>query len=94
MSVGTVAMSDPLLNFFKVVEAARQRNVTAFSRIQPAAKLEEPKNVNVKKSASTTPLNRQFQNKIMGVNRAPVIPATNGNHLRTKMVGNFFDAYA
>jgi hypothetical protein len=94
MTIGRVAFNDPVANFFKAVETARQRNLSAFDQIQPAAKFETSPNAAVQKPASAVSLKRPFENKITGVNTAPAASAQSQRQVRTRILGNFFDAYA
>ena len=94
MTIGSVAFNDPVANFFKAVETARQRNLTAFEQIQPAEKFETSPNAAVKKSVSAESLARPFENKITAAHTASPTPAQTQRQARTKILGNFFDAYA
>jgi hypothetical protein len=94
MSINSVAFNDPVLNFFKAVETARQRNIAAFNQLQPAAKFEMPAPPHVQKSASAVPLNGQSKHVVTGVNTAPAASAQGSQTARMKILGNYFDAYA
>jgi hypothetical protein len=94
MSIGSVALNDPMINFFKAVETARLRNVSAFDNVKPAAKFEIPAQAKIQKTASRFSVNQQSKNEMTIANTAPTGALQSPKKLQTKMLGNFFDAYA
>jgi hypothetical protein len=94
MSIGSVAFNDPVSNFFKAVETARQRNLTAFEHIKPMTKFDAPGQVHAQKTNELSLSNRPYANKTIGVNTAPAGSAQSSQQVRTRILGNFFDAYA
>jgi hypothetical protein len=94
MSIGSVALNDPMVNFFKAVETARQRNVAAFDHVKPAARFQAPAQARIQKTASRTGLNEQYKNQMTIANTAPTAATQSPKKMQTKTLGNFFDAYA
>jgi len=94
MSIGSVALNDPMVNFFKAVETARQRNVAAFNHVKPAAKFQAPAQASIQKTASRTAMNEQYKNEMTIANTAPTVATRRPQKIQTKTLGNFFDAYA
>ena len=89
MSIGTITTNDSLANFFKAVQTARQRNEAAFEPVRPSAASEAPMRAKTVKTAPTGPQHRFYRPVAVGVNTAPV-----SGQQRTRILGNFFDAYA
>jgi hypothetical protein len=94
MSIGGVAFNDPVANFFKAVETARQRNNTGFEKIQPMAQSGSAERAQAQKAAAPLSMSKQYEPKPMGVNTAPAVPFQGSRQVRTKILGNYFDAYA
>jgi hypothetical protein len=94
MNVGTVTMNDSLTNFFKAVETARRRNVSAFEQARPAAASEAPVKAAPRKTAPVAPQHRFYRPETTGVNTAPGAPPPGSGLQKTRILGNFFDAYA
>jgi|WetSurMetagenome_2_1015567.scaffolds.fasta_scaffold233123_1 hypothetical protein len=91
MNIGSVAFNDPVANFFKAVETARQRNTSAFKTIKPMASFE--KTAGVHAQIMTAAPSKHAQQPI-GVNSAPPVAVQGQQQVRTRILGNFFDAYA
>jgi hypothetical protein len=92
MSISNVAFNDPVANFFKAVETARQRNTTAFEKIQPMAEFKATQRTQPQKTITPMSVPKQYERKAMGVNTA--VPAQNPQSVKTRILGNYFDAYA
>jgi hypothetical protein len=94
MNVGSLTMNDSTANFFKAVETARQRNVSAFESTRPAAASGAPVRSAPRSAAPATSQHRFYRTEMTGVNTAPgASPQTSGLQ-KTRILGNFFDAYA
>jgi hypothetical protein len=94
MGVGSVTFNDPVANFFKAVESARQRNAVSIENIRPMTGAEAPQRAKEQKPVSSDPPVKQHAPQILGVNTAAVSEALAQRQARTKILGNFFDAYA
>jgi hypothetical protein len=94
MSISTVTMNDPMVNFFRAVETARQRNIAAFDRMQPSTALKAPIKTKAETSGTTSSQNGFYRSAITGVNTAPGASIQSSGLQRTKTLGNYFDAYA
>jgi hypothetical protein len=93
MNIGSVSNNDSMNNFFKAVDAARQRNNVAFSQEKSftATETEAKKQTNEADSLSsggaygnTAPYSSL---SMQNVNRT-------SSPVTTRILGNFFDAYA
>jgi hypothetical protein len=91
MKIGNIA-GDPSYNFFKAVDAARQRNTT-FSQIQPSEKTEAPQKARMSKQVASPSLFQAYGNKpAHGAVSSTTIAVT--SPVKTRILGGFFDAYA
>ena len=93
MNINSAALGDPMYAFFRAVDAARQRNTVAFGQITPAARFDEAKKTTHKTVSSAS----MDQGK--GLNTAHAKSLTqnsvsNPKPIKTRILGNFFDAYA
>ncbi len=87
MSIGSVTINDPLVNFFRAVDAARQRNTVTFGQSPEVLETKTPKTV----SRDRTLINMQTsavssETAVNGVRTAV--------QTKSKILGSFFDAYA
>jgi len=94
MNIGAVTGNDSLVNFFKAVETARQRNVAAFEHARPSAASEAPTKTNAQSVAKAVLQQRFYKPETTGENMAPGAAAQSSGLKTTKVLGNFFDAYA
>jgi hypothetical protein len=94
MNIGAVTGNDSLVNFFKAVETARQRNVAAFEHARPSAASEAPAKTNAQGVGKAGSQHRFYQPDTSGVNTAPGVTRQSSGLKTTKVLGNFFDAYA
>jgi hypothetical protein len=94
MSIGAVAMNDSMAAFFKAVETARSGNVSAFEPVRAAAASETQVRVAPRSAASVGLQHRFYRPETTGVNTAPGASAQNPGVKNTRILGNFFDAYA
>ncbi len=92
MSITSVAFNDPVANFFKAVETARQRNTTAFEKIQPMARFEPTQRAQPQSKSAPLSASKPYEAKAMGVNTA--VATHMPQQIKTKILGNYFDAYA
>jgi hypothetical protein len=90
MNAGALSSNDAMYNFVKLVDAARQRNISAFD--EAATKTQRAQ------SASNAAQVSAFQQAFSKSKAAPAQGPSAGHHAptvaRTKILGNFFDAYA
>jgi hypothetical protein len=92
MNAAALSSNDAMYNFMKLVDAARQRNVSGFDLA--AAK---QKAVSAQSKTNTTQVSA-FQQAFTKSKPTPAIQPASGYQLpkvtRTKILGNFFDSYA
>ena len=90
MNIGALTSGDTMYNFVKLVDAARQRNISAFDEAATKTQRAQSKTNAAQVSA--------FQKTFTKNKASPVAETSSGYQLpkvtRTKILGNFFDAYA
>jgi hypothetical protein len=96
MNVAALSSNDAMYNFVKLVDAARQRNISAFDEAATKTQRAQSKS-NVSQVSA-------FQQAFAKNKSGPASSATGSERLspgtqlpkmtRTKILGNFFDAYA
>jgi len=85
-------MGDPAYNFFKAVDAARQRNTTAFSQVHPMERSDAPQKARAHIKVSSPSLFQAYGNKpVLG---SAVATTAAAHPAKAKILGGFFDAYA
>jgi hypothetical protein len=91
MNIGALTSSDTMYNFVKLVDAARQRNISAFEDVATKVQRTQGKS----NAAQVSAFQQTFtKNKpVEGVDR-PQPGYQLPKVTRTKILGNFFDAYA
>jgi hypothetical protein len=91
MNIGALTSSDTMYNFVKLVDAARQRNISAFDETATKTQRAQSKT----NAAQVSAFQKTFtKNKpVEGADR-PQQGFQLPKVTRTKMLGNFFDAYA
>lgn len=93
MNIGALTSGDTMYNFVKLVDAARQRNIAAFEDAATKAQRTQGKS----NTAQVTAFQETFA-KNKSSPAASVTESSAGFQMsrvtRTKILGNFFDAYA
>jgi hypothetical protein len=94
MNVAALSNNDAMYNFVKLVDAARQRNISAFDGALSGGPKTAQRAHGKGNAAQVTAFKQAFTKS----EAAPVQGTSAGYQLpkvtRTKILGNFFDAYA
>ncbi|MGB7566464.1 MAG: hypothetical protein WBM07_01275 [Chitinivibrionales bacterium] len=90
MNVAALSSNDAMYNFVKLVDAARQRNISAFDEVATKTRRAQSKS----NAAQVSAFQQTFAKNKPSAVSAPSAEYQLPKVTRTKILGNFFDAYA